>query len=64
MEEQTNTHSQTPFNQPAITALTHAQPHCTATTATNNAPFRCPIMTSTLALQTSIITHTLLKRND
>ena len=29
----------------------HAQPPCTTSTVTNNAPYRCPIMTSAMALQ-------------
>ena len=34
-------------NQQAITALTHTQPHCTATTATNDAPYPCHVNTAT-----------------
>ena len=30
-----------PCNQPAITALTHAQPHCTTTTTIKIAPYPC-----------------------
>ena len=43
-----------PCNKPATTALPHAQRHCISNTATSNAPYSCPIMTSTLALQNQL----------
>ena len=40
-----------PCNLYTITALPHAQSHCTSNQATDNTPCSCPIMTSSLALQ-------------
>ena len=65
MEDRSSTNSQkSPCNQPAITAIIKAQPYRTTNTATNNAPYSCPITTSTLVLQTSIIAQTLLTRDE
>ena len=37
-----------PRNQPATTGLPHAQPYCMTSKFTNNGPYPCPIMASTL----------------
>ena len=48
----TNQHTliEIPCNQPAITAFSHALPHCITNTATNNAPYPCPSSTHTWLL--------------
>ena len=51
VEGRTSTPTQPPRNQPAISAVTHGQPHCTANTATDNTPYPRRITTSTLAPQ-------------
>ena len=57
--ESARTHSK-PM-QPAITVLTHAQPQCTTNTATNNAPYPRPIMTSALALKQGSVRASIVK---
>ena len=56
MEERISMHSHRPHatSQPSRFSHAHAQPHCTNSTATNNAPYTCPIMTSALALVSAV----------